>query len=199
MKKIVLIGMLFVLTFVLSGCYNFSAGIINGQLLDVKVFDEDKNEIAGEFTFSRYENEFLVRNGVVKPVDYSTINSPAPAFLYYVADVKAYDLVLIGFHIKENNNRVFSHLRIDGINVFREDFHSIDEEDGGLWVYWEIDCTNQEVDFLNFYIQSILFTFGEEEGYRRGTTWQEGRTYISGVYLRLQEEEDDPEPVDVSL
>ena len=87
MKKIFLTFLCFLVILILSGCY-YDYSKRNMELIDIKVYDLEGNEIEGE-----YKNYF----NILTKINKEKLNSAAPAINYYVVDADE------GIHLKLNS------------------------------------------------------------------------------------------------
>lgn len=188
MKKVFSILVLFAALFILSGCYNYSVGIINGQLLDIKIYTLEEEELEVTIEASRQDNQFISDGTESNQIRLNKqyINSPAPVWLYYTVTVEDMTSCYVELKIKENYNRTFESVYINNTKFGVEDVYLIEEVDEFLYVTLEIQNITEANQ--SFAIGDLYFTKTAEDettSIVKGTTWVEGRTYISGFYFYI--------------
>jgi hypothetical protein len=197
MKKVILLTIFSVFVLFLSSCDDIKTiSRSYGQLVDISVFDLNGTEIDGEF-LDRYCIEDDYCDEEYQLVNLSTIplNSPAPVDLFYVADVTAGEDYIIQFKIKHRSDLLVKHIIIDHplsnssgpnqITYENDDFYDNTYEDDYQYVSILIEDISEDANFIHF-IQLMMRSVDEENTINyRGTAWQEGRTYISGLYLNV--------------
>lgn len=189
MKKVLSVVVLLVALFFLSGCYNYSVGIVNGQLLDIKIYSSLEEELEVAIEESWYDNRFESERTQTSLTQLNKryLNSPKPIWLYYTVTVSESASCFVELKIKESNGRTFESVHINNTKVSREDVYHLEEVDGFLYVKIEIENITEENQ--SFAIDDIFFTKTAEDNSTsvvRGTTWVEGRTYISGFYFYIE-------------
>jgi hypothetical protein len=184
MRKVFLL-LLGISLFLLSGCYNYSIGSQYGKLVEIQFFDLDNQEIEGEF-INYYEMVFPEETAFVIPLGNETqkLNSPAPVELIYCAELEAETEIIVRFKIELKNNYQFYSLRINYTEYLVEEFENVETEDE--YVY--LDFLYQ-AEAEGGVVQVSEPKFKKEQRIVTGSKWVEGRTYISGFYLKIKGDE----------
>ena len=96
MKKLLGLLLLFIFSFSLVGCFNIyeDKSKRDMELVDVKIYDKDNNEIKGT-----YKNFFGDRSPKNKNENLDKLNSAAPVFNYYVINASLNESYTIKFSL----------------------------------------------------------------------------------------------------
>jgi predicted small secreted protein len=189
MKKPIIIIVLMLFVFLLSGCYNYGRGARYGQVVDIKFYTLEYVEIEGEWVdqygmSSELEptNQSVRLNSMIIP-----INSPAPRNIYYVTGVEEGSTVIARIVIKPNNGYHFERIGINS-NIFRsEDLYNVKEADE--FIYLDFLCENiisdSRIYTIGYFYMTKEFSTGNKT--ELGSLFIEGRSYYGGFIFRLEE------------
>ena len=194
MKKIYLLVFIGFIAVMLSGCYNYSKGSNFGRLLDVRFFDEDYQELPGQYYddnlvfYTATQVSLRLHNEPTLP-----LNAIAPTHLIYSADFEEHANVIVCFSVRMNNGYQFVSLGLRNHGLYHEeDFDKVEVEDNIIHLYLAYNdiSGNEKIIFDQL---RMVKEFEEGPRYRNGSFWVEGRTYISGFAFNAPEIVDDLE------
>lgn len=123
MKKIVNLILLIVLLFFTGGCYFFN--VEYGELVEIRFYNLNNEEIKGELkpfgeVHHSQEEEKKQEN------TYLPLNSPAPLYMYYYAEVETDEEIMVEFKIHYTYDYKFSSMIIGEQTFLTEDFETIE-------------------------------------------------------------------------
>ena len=184
MKKLLGLLLLFIFSFSLVGCFDIyeDKSKRDMELVDVKIYDKDNNEIKGT-----YKNFFGERSPKNKNTNLDKLNSAAPVFNYYVIDVSLNESYTIKIYFYSQKG-----FNLTKITLFGEDSSLSDEK------YEVTDIVKEDKNYVatftvdnvtesnNFYYVGLWYK-GDMQ-YHFGTMGS--NTYIKGAYLELPKEEE---------
>lgn len=193
MKKSFLLIVMMMLAFTLTGCYNPSRGSRFGKLTIIEFYDENYQEIEGNY-YNRYGDMYYIFDEFKTNLVFSMqppsqpLNAPAPIDLYYTATIQPNQNIIVRFKIKQNNDYVFSSLVIDSKSYLREDAHHFEVD--GEYANFDLLIENVNEDRLVFMI-TTFYMEKEVDGemkYFQGSTYYQERTYLRGFAFVLEED-----------
>ena len=177
MKKLLIIVAVLLLGSGLVGCY-YDYSKRDMELVDVKVYDIDGNEIVGEY-YNDYDDLFASLMQSSK-LGFEKCNSAAPVEKYYCINAIEQASYTVKFYFRSINNRGLTKLVLTNndneIILECTDIEKIDDE---LVVTFTIQNMITETQFYRIY----TWNDGEEVSHRFST--QGSNTYIKGVYFIL--------------
>lgn len=169
MKKIFLTFLCFLVILILSGCY-YDYSKRNMELIDIKVYDLEGNEIEGE-----YKNYF----NILTKINKEKLNSAAPAINYYVVDADEGDSFEVEFIFYSQRNRKMKYLRLESNNNDIIEITDLQDED---------DKIIARVTFESINLDYQYFTVKEWKNKRNRSFYfytKGSNSYIKGVYFNL--------------
>ena len=182
MKKVIIILMFCIFCVLLSSCY-YDTKKRDMELIEVKVYDKDNNEVTGEyknyFTITTTDTLFKVSNDLKK------VNSAAPVINYLIIEANKDEKYTINFIFTSVNNKKLTKLILT--NDFESDYGN------------EIECTDITKDGKNYVVKYEVENIEESIAYR-ALKWENGdtsnyftikgsNTYIRGVYFVIKDNE----------
>ncbi|HPN61537.1 MAG TPA: hypothetical protein PLO88_05355 [Bacilli bacterium] len=172
----------------LSGCYNYSAGSQYGKIVGISFFDEEGEEIPGQFyDYFSFQEQFEDDTFLSLSNRLIPLNSPAPVELYYSAAAKAGSNVIARIKIEPHNGYEFSALTINHQKWSTADLVKVETNEG--LIYADFLCVDLSKDNNLFTINSLEMkkVILDKTYYKTGSRFVEGRTYYSGFYLGITE------------
>lgn len=187
MKKIGLLLLMVIIGCSLTGCIYTDFSKRDMELIDVKVYDSENNEIIG--TYKNYYSEIYDYTNVSYNEDIIPLNSAAPVENYYVIDAeegKSY-VVKFGFYSRNNCDltKIIFGVNSKATNPYEEKVECIDIKNYGD--NYEVTLTIEKVEMANRLYETIAWNDGKTE-HRFGTMGS--NTYIKGVYFNLPSSEE---------
>ena len=184
MRKVLSLVLILLFGLSLTGCFNlyYDSSRRDMELVDVKVFDKDNNEIEGT-----YENFFGYRSPKFKSNDSEQLNSAAPVFNFYVVKAEEGETYTVKYYLEsQKNNKLTKLVFTPDENVYNETKYEVTDivkEDGK---YIATMTINGLSELNNFYY--ISYWYSGDNKYSFG---QKGSNkYIKGVYLELPTKEE---------
>ena len=173
MKKILLFTTLIISLFLLVGCNLYEDTTKkNMKLIDVKVFDENNNEVIGS-----YKNYFEMYD-----LSFTPLNSAAPVLNFYVVEAQENKSYTVKFFLYSERGYELTKL------IVNESFHFSEST--------ILECTDIEKEGKNFVVTFNVQNTDENHNLYRVYKWynndashpfstQGSNTYIAGVYFKL--------------
>jgi hypothetical protein len=186
MKKYILLIMALIIVGFMGGCYNYEAGSNYGKLEGIAFFDADNEEIIGEYKdYFQYSDYFDDTQGLTMNYQIQKLNSPAPVENYYCADVIDGADITVRLKIKFGTGYEFYSLEINHVIILAPDFSNLEIVDE--YVYVNYLCTDVSSSSNEYEIGTLKMKTNAEDSEKivTGSTWIEGRTYISGFYFHI--------------
>ena len=185
MKKLIIVLFLCIFCVVFSSCY-YDSSKKNMELIEVKVYDSENNEVEGEYKdiYKTWLNElFKVSNDVKR------VNSAAPVEKYYFVEGKKDEKYTVIFTFTSVNNYELTKL------ILTHDFDNYHKDHYGE----EIECldiTKEEKNFIvKFEVEGL-----EEDTCLKTKRWEDNdsshlfgtkgsNVYIKGVYFIVRNDD----------
>lgn len=173
MKKILLFTTLIISMFLLVGCNLYEdTSKKNMKLIDVKVFDENNNEVIG--SYKNYSEMY--------DISFTPLNSAAPVLNFYVVETEKNKSYKVKFFLYSEKGYELTKL------IINESLHF---SEGTL-----LECTNIEKEDENFVVTFNVDKVDEDHNLYRVYKWYNddashhfstsgSNTYIVGVYFKL--------------
>ena len=184
MKKLLGLLLLFIFSFSLVGCFNIYADDSKNDmdLVDVKVYDKDNNELKGT-----YKNFFGSKNPKSKDNNKEELNSAAPVFNYYVVEGVLGESYTVKFYFySKRGYKLTKVVFYDYDSVYSDNKYEVTDivkEDKNYIATIKIDSLSES---NNYYYVGMWYK--EEHNYYFGS--RGSNTYIKGAYLELPKEEE---------
>lgn len=177
MKKLLIIVAVLLLGIGLVGCY-YDYSKRDMELVDVKVYDVDDNEIIGEYR--NYYDDLFTSLMQSSKLGFEKCNSAAPVENYYCINAMEQTSYTVKFYFCSINNKGLTKLVLtNDDNEIILECTDIEEIDDQLVVTFTIQNMTTETQFYRIYI----WNDGKEVSHRFST--QGSNTYIKGVYFKL--------------
>ncbi len=184
MKKLLGLLLLFIFSISLVGCFNIyeDKSKRDMELVDVKIYDKDNNEIKGT-----YKNFFGIENPKSRDNNVDELNSAAPIFNYYVVEGVLGESYTIKFYFYSKRG-----YKLTKITLFDEDTTYADnkfevtdivKEDKNYVATLKVDNLTES---NNFYYVGLWYRDNKE--FHFGS--KGSNAYIKGVYLELPKEKE---------
>lgn len=167
MKKNIIVILFLLLVILLTGCY-YDRSKLNMELIDIKVYDIDDNQVFGEYK-DYYTN--LIN-----------LNSTAPVLNYYYLEVEESSTYTVKFYFASSRSKILSGIKItnlDNEETFTcDNVEKIDDNFVVTYTFSDINSSYHVFKVISWLNEEGMNTHFGESG---------SNTYIKGVYFYINE------------
>lgn len=145
MKKTVFIILVILFTITLTGCYKHYENV---TFVDIKFYDLDNNEIAGEYR-DYFHRDFLNTSLKLSTTNVIKLNSPAPVINFYFAQVEegATIKVIMKFRVKNYEIKSLTLVCQNDILVKDNQMEKIEIVEGYTYITYIVENVTKENNF----------------------------------------------------